>query len=184
MGVMILGILGTIILSLFVRLLGVEIGMRHKPICRWLVKVAAAHLPDGERTAAESEWLAVIEDLRSPTAQLLHSASYVWSALRIRREIAPEIAPETPISPLAGPVIVIQLLAGGMPAGVISDLLIEHRDDLVGIVREHVSVSKPIAIAMAVALALLCAVLSYVNHRILMWYFGRQAQRRANTPIE
>jgi hypothetical protein len=40
---------------------------RYLPLCRWLVKIAAARLPPEERVAVESEWLAVIEDLRSPT---------------------------------------------------------------------------------------------------------------------
>lgn len=44
MGV-ILGILGMIALSLFVRWLGVEIGVHHNPVCHWLVRFAAARLP-------------------------------------------------------------------------------------------------------------------------------------------
>ena len=88
MGV-ILGLLGAILLSLLIRWLGVEIGVWHKPICQWLVRVAAGRLPADERAAAESEWLAIIEDLRSPTTQLLHSLSYAFSALRIRHAIDP-----------------------------------------------------------------------------------------------
>ena len=90
-----LGIIGTIILALFVRLLGVEIGVRYLPLCRWLVRIAGARLPPEERVAVESEWLAVIEDLRSPTAQLLHSLSFVVSAFRIRRAIVPETRLDT-----------------------------------------------------------------------------------------
>ena len=35
----------------------------HIPLYQWLVRSAATRPPDNERAAAESEWLAVIEDL-------------------------------------------------------------------------------------------------------------------------
>lgn len=90
MGV-ILGILAKIILGITGRWVGAEIGAQHKPLCVWLVKFAAARLPEEEQAAAESEWLAVVEDLRSPTAQLLHSMSFAISSLRIRHAIHPEM---------------------------------------------------------------------------------------------
>src|SRR4051794_9506770 len=87
----ILGFLGLTALSLIGRWLSVEIGIQHLPFCRWLIKFAAARLPVDERAGAESEWLAVIADLRSPTAQLLHSLSFAFSAYRIRQAIEPRV---------------------------------------------------------------------------------------------
>jgi hypothetical protein len=88
MGV-ILGVLAKIFFAITGRWLGAEIGAQHKPLCAWLVKFAAARLPEEEQVAAESEWLAVIEDLRSPTAQFVHSLSFAVSSLRIRRAVQP-----------------------------------------------------------------------------------------------
>ncbi|SHN87177.1 hypothetical protein [Bradyrhizobium erythrophlei] len=89
MGV-ILGILAKIVLAITGRWLGAEIGAQHKPFCTWLVKFAAARLPEDERVVAESEWLAIIDDLRSPTAQTLHSLSFAFLAMRIRYEMQGE----------------------------------------------------------------------------------------------
>ena len=179
MGV-ILGLLGAILLSLLIRLLGVEIGVWHKPICQWLVRIAAGRLPADERAAAESEWLAVIGDLRSPTAQLLHSLSFTLSALRIRKAIAPEAH----VVSVFKIVIAIQLGGMGVITGAMSAFLFDHKDALVGIVQQHVTISKPVAQVVAVAIILVSGVMAYVNHRLLMWYFSRRARRRASTPIE
>jgi hypothetical protein len=179
MGV-ILGLLGMILLSLFIRLLGVEIGARHKPLCHWLVRVASARLPAEERAALESEWLQIIEDLRSPTVQLLHSLSYVVSALRIRKAIAPEAH----VVSVFKIVITIQLAGMGVISGAMFAFLFEHKDAVVGIVQQHVTVSKPVALVVSFAIILVSGVMAYVNHRLMMWYFSRRARRRASTPIE
>jgi hypothetical protein len=180
MGAMILGLLGMILLSLLIRLLGVEIGVWHKPICQWLVRVAAGRLPADERAAAESEWLAVIGDIRSPTAQLLHSLSFTLSALRIRKAIAPEAQ----VASLSKKVIAFQMFAMGAVTAVMSSFLIDHKDALVGLVQQHVTISKPVALVLFVACVLVSGAAAYVNYRFSMWYFSRRARRRASTPIE
>ena len=178
MGVMILGVLGTIILNLFIRLLGVEIGVRHNPVCHWLVRFAAARLPAEERAAAESEWLAVIEDLRSPTARLLHSLSFAFSALRIRRAIAPE----SRISPLGRAIMVIQLFVMGMASGGIADSLIDRESQAAEILGQHFAISKLTALAVIFLLGVMTGVMAYVNNRLLKWYFNRRALRQSRTP--
>jgi hypothetical protein len=178
MGV-ILGFLGMILLGLFIRLLGVEIGVYHTPLCQWLVRIAAGRLPLDERAAAESEWLAVIEDLRSPTAQLLHSLSYVLSAFRIREAIEPRER-----GSLVKTVLSIQVGVMGIVTGATSSIVFAHKNKLAGIVREHLAISKPEAVAILIVLLLISAVTAYANHRLLIWYLGRRARRRANMPIE
>lgn len=170
MGDVILGILGTIALSLFVRLMGVEIGVHHDPLCHWLVRFAAARLPAEERTAAESEWLAVIEDLRSPTAQLLHSLSFAFSALRIRRAIAPE----SRISPLGKTILIAQLFVMGMVGGGTAVALFEHGDQIAKALGQHLAISKPTALIAIFVLGVMTGVMAYVNHRMLMRYFGQE----------
>jgi hypothetical protein len=113
MGV-ILGCLGVIALGLLGRWLGTELGVWHKPLCRWLVRVAAARLPREERAPVQSEWLAVIEDLRSPTAQLLHAASYLFSSLRIRQSMAPRRQPHRLVIFFSISVIGVLSVAAGM----------------------------------------------------------------------
>jgi hypothetical protein len=179
MGV-ILGLLGAMLLSLLIRLLGVEIGVWHKPICQWLVRIAAGRLPADERAAAESEWLAVIGDIRSPTAQLLHSLSFTLSALRIRKAIAPQAHGAS----LFKTVIAIQVGGMGVITGGMSSFMFDHKDALVEIVRQHVAISKPVALALLVACVLVSGGAAYVNHRFMMWAFSRRARRRASTPIE
>jgi hypothetical protein len=192
MGAMILGLLGAILLSLLIRWLGVEISVWHKPICQWLVRVAAGRLPADERAAAESEWLAVIGDMRSPTAQLLHSLSFTLSALRIRKAIAPEEAHVASRSKIV--IITIQMGVMGAVTGAMSSFLFDHKDAAVEIVQQHVAVSKPVALAVAVAMILVSGVMAYVNHRFMVWYFSnhrwmmwylsRRARRWESTPIE
>jgi hypothetical protein len=179
MGV-IAGFLGMIILALFIRLLGVEIGAHHKPLCRWLVKGAARRLPDTERAAAESEWLQVIEDLPSPTAQLLHSLSFAFSALHIRQEIAPQAQDGR-----------LRRMFLGFEAGIVTGtsgamfyFLYYHKDEVAEFVRHHVTISKPAAIAMLFAFGVVSGLLTYVSHRFMLWYFGRLVQRRTSTPVE
>jgi hypothetical protein len=179
MGV-ILGLLGMILLSLLIRLLGVEIGAHHMPLCQWLVRVAAGRLPADERAAAESEWLAVIGDIRSPTAQLLHSLSLTLSALRIRKAIAPQAHGAS----LFKTVMAIQVGGMGVITGAMSSVMFDHKDALVEIVRQHLPISKPVALALLVASVLVSGVTAYVNHRFMMWYFSRRARRRASAPIE
>jgi hypothetical protein len=180
MGAMILGLLGAILLSLLIRWLGVEIGVWHKPICQWLVRVAAGRLPADECAAAESEWLAVIGDMRSPTAQLLHSLSFTLSALRIRQEMEPQAQTTSLFKTL----IAIQVGGMGAITGGMSAFLFDHKDAVVGIVQQHVTISKPVALVVLFALGLVSGVMAYVNHRFMMWYFSRRARRRASTPIE
>ncbi|MCW2218780.1 cytochrome bd-type quinol oxidase subunit 2 [Bradyrhizobium japonicum] len=81
---LILSILGKLLPGLVGRWLGSELAAWHQPLCRWLVRVAASRQPSEERAALEAEWLAVIDDLKSPTLQLLHAASFVLSALSVR----------------------------------------------------------------------------------------------------
>jgi hypothetical protein len=50
-------------------------------------------------------------------------------------------------------------------------------------VQQHVTISKPVALAVLFALGLVSGVMAYVNHRLMMWYFSRRARRRAGTPI-
>jgi hypothetical protein len=179
MGV-ITGLLGVIILGLSVRWLGVEIGAHHKPVCRWLVRVAAGRLPDDERAAAESEWLQVIEDLRSPTAQLLHSLSFAFSAFHIRQEIAPQAQDGR-----------LRRMFLGFEAGIVTGtsgamfyFLHYHKDEVAEFVRHYVTMSKPAAVAMLFAFGVVSGLLTYVSHRFMLWYFGRLAQRRTSTPVE
>jgi hypothetical protein len=179
MGV-IVGFLGMILLGLCVRWLGVEIGVHHSPVCHWLVRFAAAHLPAEERAAAESEWLAVIEDLRSPTAQLWHSLSFVVSALRIRRAIAPE----SRVSPFAATIMAAQLFMMGGVGGGIADTLFEARDRAAEILGYHFAISKPTAVIALYVFGMVTGAMAYINHRLLWWYFSRRARRRAGTPIE
>lgn len=172
MGEMILGVLATILLSLVVRWLGVEIGSWHKPICQWLVRVAAGYLPADERAAAESEWLAVIEDMRSPTTQLLHSLSYVFSAVRIRQAIDPE---EARASAYARSIVFGQAFGISAASGLIAGLLfkgdVEHR--------LYILMTKPTTIA---GIVVAIVILWYVTYRFLMWRFNRRERRRASTP--
>ncbi|MCP3462531.1 hypothetical protein [Bradyrhizobium sp. CCGUVB23] len=174
MGMTLVGILATILISLFVRLLGVEIGVRHLPVCRWLVKVAAARLPAEERAAIESEWLAVIEDLRSPTAQLLHSLSYVVSAFRIRRAIAPE----TRLESFKRSLLIGQLTALGASFGVAAALLNKYEATLTPFIRSHIANSRPVAFAVLVALILATAMAFYLSHRLSIWAFHLREKRR------
>lgn len=169
MGQMILGVLATILLSLFIRWLGVEIGSWHKPICHWLVRISAGHLPADERAAAESEWLAMIEDMRSPTAQLLHALSFAFSAARIRQANDPG---EARASAYARSIVLVASGIGA-PSGLIAAQL--YRGDIGH--RLYVLMLKPIAVApMIVAFSLLI----YVTYRILMWRFKRRERARAS----
>jgi hypothetical protein len=172
MGAMILSLLGAIPLSLLIRWLGVEIGVWHKPICRWLVRIAAGRLPAEEGAAAESEWLQIIEDLRSPTAQLLHSLSYAVSAFRIRRAIVPE----TRARSINKGLMLGQAAGTAMATGVFAVLLGYYDTDLPQRLisnRGHV-----------VLFVVMFAIVTYVNYRTLMWSSNRRARRRASTPIE
>ena len=81
-------IIGAILLGLVGRWLAVEIAVWHRPFCNRLIKFAACQLPSDQRAAAECEWLAIIEDIRSPAAQLLHSASFVIKAGAIKEALA------------------------------------------------------------------------------------------------
>ena len=169
MGV-ILGFIGMICLGLFIRLLSVEIGIWHKPLCRWLVKIAAARLPEGERAAAESEWLAIIEDLRSPTTQLLHSLSYVFSAFQIRQAIDPE---EARAIAFAKGVISGSTLTIASLAGVVTGFVSKGDDPLH---RLQVLITKPTTRALILGALLL---MNYLNYRYLMWRLKRQERQRA-----
>jgi hypothetical protein len=88
-----MGALGwsAIFLTLFVgligRLLATEIGVWHKPLCDFLIHLAARRLPKENRVEIEAEWLAIVADLRSPTIQLFHSFTYLLKARQIRNEI-------------------------------------------------------------------------------------------------
>ena len=77
----------SIVLGLVGRLLATEIGVWHKPLCDLLVHLAAVQLPKKDRIEVEAEWLAIISDIRSPSAQLFHSINYLLKARRIRSEI-------------------------------------------------------------------------------------------------
>ena len=66
---------------------------------------------------------------RSPTAQLLHSLSYAFSALRIRREMEPQAQ----TTPLFKTVIAIQVGGMGVITGGMSAFLFDQKDALVGI---------------------------------------------------
>jgi len=117
---------------------------------------------------------------RSPTAQLLHSLSYAFSALRIRREMEPQAQ----TTPLFKTVIAIQVGRMGVITGGMYAFLFDQKDALVGIMQQHVTISKPVALVVLFALGLVSGVMAYVNHRLMMWYFSRGARRRASTPIE
>jgi hypothetical protein len=173
-----MGVIGMVLVNLFIRLLGVEIGVHHMPLCRWLIRVAAARLPPEERAAAESEWLAVIDDLRSPTRQFVHAASYVWSALHIREAIAPE-TPETQITKIAKTLIALQLGGIGALTGVMTTIALEHREVLVRVAQSF-AISKPVAIAVAAVVILMTCALTYLNYRIMIRFLERRARRRAN----
>jgi hypothetical protein len=85
-------IIGAILLSLAGRWLAVEISVWHGPLCRRLIKFAAGQLPADQRAAAECEWLAIIEDIRSPSAQLIHSISFVARMGTIKRALSEQSA--------------------------------------------------------------------------------------------
>ncbi|MEI9922596.1 MAG: hypothetical protein WDN50_02515 [Bradyrhizobium sp.] len=165
MGV-ILGLLGAIFLSLLIRLLGVEIGVWHTPICRWLVRIAAGRLPADERAAVESEWLAVIEDMRSPTAQLLHSLSYAVSAVRIRQAIDPEQARAS--SAYARGIVFGQASGIATATGLIAGLLYNGGDVAN---RLQALTSKPITVAVII---IGFSLQIYVCYRFLMWRFKQR----------
>lgn len=177
---MILGLLGAILLSLLIRLLGVEIGVWHKPICEWLVRVAAARLPADERAAAESEWLAVIGDLRSPTTQLLHSLSYAFSAFHIRQAIEPQAQTTS----LFNTVMAIQAGTLGLTSTVTFTILYNYKEVVLAQLQQYVPTSKPVIAAIIATLSLLMIVMCFVNHLVWKRYFIRRARRRASTPIE
>ncbi len=173
MGV-ILGLLGAILLSLIIRLLGVEIGVWHRPICQWLVRVAAGRLPADERAAAESEWLAVIGDMRSPTAQLLHSLSYAFSAFHIRQAIEPQAQTAS----LFKAVMAIQAGMVGLGAGATSIILYNYKEVVLARLEPYVPTSKPVGAAILATLVLLLIVSFFVNHLVLTWFLSRRARRR------
>jgi hypothetical protein len=57
------------------------------PVARWLVKKAAAKLPNEDRSRYEAEWLQVIIDHKSPTVKLLHAAHLRFRAPQIALDI-------------------------------------------------------------------------------------------------
>ncbi len=177
---LILAILGTIFLGLIVRVLGIEIGVRHKPLCQWLLKVAAARMPVEERAALESEWLAIIEDLRSPTAQLLHSLSYVLSSFQIRRAIAPEVR----LPSYMKAILAAQLFFMGAVTGALAAFVSYDRDRLASFLRDHITISKPAAIALLITSVILAFLTSYANYRALKWYLIRRERRRESAPTK
>lgn len=181
MGALILGLLGMILVSLFIRLLGVEIGVWHKPICQRLVRVAAGRLPADEHAAAESEWLAVIEDMRSPTAQLLHSLSFTLSALRIRKAIEPQ--PQT--TSLFKIVMSVHAGTMGLAAGATSAFLYFNKEATLSWLEQYVYIptSKPVAAAIFATLVLLSIAMFWMNYLLSRWYLSRRARRRAHTRI-
>jgi hypothetical protein len=166
-----------ILIGLVVRWWATEVGVWHRPLCQWLVRLAAARLPVDERLAIESEWLAVIEDLRSPTAQLLHSLSYVLSSLRIRQAIAPE----APLPSYMRTILAIQAAGFGFIAGGGAALLWYYQDKFVESLKHQITISKPAALVLMVLLTLVNGAVFYLNHRILVWYYHRRQRRRANT---
>ncbi|MFC7697230.1 hypothetical protein ACFQX9_10955 [Bradyrhizobium sp. GCM10028915] len=178
MGV-ILGILGVVGLGLVVRWFGVEIGVQHLPLCRRLVRFAAARLPVDERAAAESEWLAVIEDLRSPAAQLVHSLSFAISAFRIRQAIKPRTA-RTLFFKIY--VSTLTTVAGLSAVGTFAFIYL-YRD----VARDLAKYFPTSKLALAGFLAidvLLLIVASYLLFRLLRRIVGRYEQRRGNLPTE
>jgi hypothetical protein len=108
------------------------------------------------------------------------SLSYAFSALRIRQEIESKAHGAS----LFKTVVAIQVGGMGVITGAMSSVMFDHKDALVEIVRQHFAISKPIALALLVACVLVSGVTAYVNHRFMMWYFGRRARRRTSTPFE
>lgn len=176
---MILGILGVIGLGLIGRWLGVELGVQHLPLCRSLVRFAAARLPVDERAAAESEWLAVIEDLRSPAAQLVHSLSFAVSAFRIRQAIKPRTA-RTLVFKIY--VSTISMTVGLSTVGTFSFIHF-YRDVALGLTK-YFPTSK-LALAGFIGIdALLIIAAGYVVFLSVRRIVGRYEQRRGNLPTE
>ncbi len=160
---LILAFLGTVLLALFIRLLGVEIAAHHVPLCNWLVKVAAARLPADQRVAAESEWLQVINDLRSPTRQMLHSLSFVVSAFRIRRAIQPQ-----PRISVFKAVLYLQLMIS-VGASAVAVLLMRDAH-MSQILRQLLPpVSKPLLLVIVIACVVAWATTLYMTQRLLGW---------------
>ena len=167
MGV-ILAILGTIVLGLIARWLIVEMGVWHQPLCCWLVKTATRQLPESERAAVLSEWLAIIEDLRSPTAQLLNSLSFLFSAFRIRQALDPEDARATAYA------IRVMFLSFviSMPAGLLASLFLRDGslDDVLAAMRSPTKLAAIVVLSLAV---------EYFNFRVMKWSYKRRRKLKA-----
>lgn len=172
MGV-ILGVLGTILLGLLLRWLSVEIGVWHKPLCHWFVKIATNRLPEGERLAAQSEWLAIIEDLRSPTAQLLHSFSFLASAFRIRKAIDQEEARAHAFA------IRVALAATGLSTVLTIPVAAAFRFFYFADKTIEELLPLPLTPTRFLAIITLVSVVSYLNYQVVKWRYKRRRRLRA-----
>lgn len=72
----------------------------------------------------------------------------------------------------------------GIVGGGIADTLFEARERAAEILGYHFAISKPTAVIALYVFGMVIGVITYINHRLLMWYFGRRARRRASTPME
>jgi hypothetical protein len=60
------------------------------PFARWLVRRAAARLPEKYRADYQIEWLQLIADMQSPTQKLLHGFTLLMRANAIGSELLPK----------------------------------------------------------------------------------------------
>jgi hypothetical protein len=70
--------------SLLAALLGVEVPVASKAFARWLVGRAVKRLPVQDQASFHEEWLALLDELNSPTLQLLHAFSLFGNARATR----------------------------------------------------------------------------------------------------
>jgi hypothetical protein len=80
-------VLLSLALGLIGRFLAAEISVWHEPLWRFLVRLAVMQLPPENRAETEAEWLSIIADIRSPSAQILNALNFILRARRTRNEI-------------------------------------------------------------------------------------------------
>jgi hypothetical protein len=80
-------VLLSLVLGLIGRFLAAEISVWHQPLWRFLVRLAVMQLPSENRAETEAEWLSIIADIRSPSAQILNALNFILRARRTRNEI-------------------------------------------------------------------------------------------------
>jgi hypothetical protein len=76
-------VIGSIALGLLSAWLRSELLVWHEPLIKFLVRRAARSMPEEIRVEAEAEWLAWINDVRSPTMKLIQAASLSYCSFKL-----------------------------------------------------------------------------------------------------